>query len=88
VAGKLLERAGRALPEPPTSHAVLEGLWSVNDDDLGGLTYPLTFVRDQPTEPKACWFNLVIQGGAWLSPDNFARHCSPRRLNGQGLPRN
>ena len=40
VAGKLLERAGANLPDPPTSEAILRGLWSVSNDNLGGLTEP------------------------------------------------
>src|SRR5207244_2853703 len=47
VAAKLFERATRNLPEPPTTAAILDGLWSIRNDDLAGLTYPLTFVRDQ-----------------------------------------
>jgi branched-chain amino acid transport system substrate-binding protein len=72
--GKLLERATAALPEPPTTTAVLDGLWSIKGDDLGGLTGPLTFTANQPATPVACWFNLELRG-RWTSPDDFSRHC-------------
>ena len=74
AAGKLLEQAGSRLPEPPTSEAILNGLWGVSSD-LGGLTQPLSFVRDQPAKPAVCWWNLRIQKGAWTSPDGYRRHC-------------
>jgi branched-chain amino acid transport system substrate-binding protein len=86
VAGKLLERAAAALPEPPTSEALLQGLWAIKNDDLGGLTYPLTFVENQPAKPVACWFNLVIEKRSWVSPDGFRLNCSANRLNSRGLP--
>lgn len=75
AAGKLLEQAAAQLPEPPTSDAILNGLWSVKTDDLGGLTMPLTFVKDQPAKPAVCWWNLQIKKGAWTSPDAYGRHC-------------
>ena len=61
--------------EPPTAESVLNGLWSIQNDSLGGLTYPLTFVRDQPAERKACWFGFAVKDGIWVSPDGFKLHC-------------
>src|SRR5207237_6089821 len=55
VAGKLLEKAGAGIGEPPTSAAILEGLWGLKDETLGGLTNPLTFVREKPAPPTVCW---------------------------------
>ena len=75
TAGKLLEKAARALPEPPTSEAILAGLWTVRNDNLGGLTYPLSFLPDRPSEPRSCWFLQVIKDKTWRSPDNFQCHC-------------
>ena len=75
VGGKLLERAGRSLSEPPTSASLLAGLWSIKDDRLGGLTLPLTFVEKQPAAPMACWFTMAIKDARWTSPDNFKLSC-------------
>jgi hypothetical protein len=75
VAGKLLEKAGAGLPEPPTSEALLSGLWSLQSDTLGDLTLPLTFTRDQVPPLLVCWFDFTISGGTFLSPDRFKRHC-------------
>jgi branched-chain amino acid transport system substrate-binding protein len=75
VAGKLLEKAGAGLPEPPTSEALLSGLWSLQNDTLGDLTLPLTFTRDQVPPLLVCWFDFTISGRTFLSPDRFKRHC-------------
>lgn len=75
VAGKLMERAGAALSEPPTSQSLLAGLWSIRGDTLGGITQPLTFVHDRPAAPVSCWFVVAIRNGAWQSPDGFRMHC-------------
>ena len=76
VAGKLLEVAGKNMPEPPTSAAILQGLWSVKGDTLGNLTQPLTFVENRPAPQKACWFNIQIKNKAWISPDGYQLHCN------------
>ena len=75
VSGKLLERAAANLPEPPTTAALLAGLWSLNGETLGGLTYPLTFIKDQPPTRRSCWFDVQIKNKTWVSPDNFQMHC-------------
>lgn len=74
VAGKLLQRAGANLPEPPTSEAILQGLWTTHSDTLGGLTSPLTFTKDRPAVPTSCWFNLQLKK-RWVSPDNYQLRC-------------
>jgi branched-chain amino acid transport system substrate-binding protein len=75
TAGKLLEKATKALPEPPTSAAVLAGLWSIHNDTLGGLTGPLSFTENQPAKPFVCGWHIQISKGAWVTPDGFAIHC-------------
>ena len=75
VAAKLFERAAAKMPEPPSSPAVLEGLWSISNESLGGLTHPLSFIRERPTEPRRCWFDMTIKNHAWVSPDGYKLHC-------------
>ena len=75
TAAKLFERAAANLPEPPTAAAVLEGLWGLRDETLGGLTYPLTFLRDQPAPPKICWFNIRMRNGNFTAPEGTRNHC-------------
>ena len=75
TAGKLFERVAANLPDNPTSNDVLRGLWSLKNDDLGGLTYPLTYTENQVTQSQVCWFNMAIQKGAWVTPDAYKIHC-------------
>ena len=82
TAGKLMEKAAANMPEPPTSEAVLRGLWSLKSETLGGLTSPLTFLENQPPARLPCWFNLATGNGSWVSPDGFQRHCRPSPGNG------
>jgi len=77
AAGKLLERAGRNLGAP-TSQALLDGLWSIQDDDLGGITAPLTFHKDAKNngeDMKLCYWIVQIKSGKWNGGDE--RRCKP-----------
>ena len=76
LAGKVFERAAANLPEPATSAALLEGLWSIQNDDMDGLTLPLTYQREKPSPQRSCWFNILLKGGAWRSPNAFKLNCS------------
>lgn len=65
TAAKVFEHATRNIPDPTSSESILGGLWSLKNDDIDGLSYPLTFVKDQPLKPRACWYSLVLRSGKW-----------------------
>ena len=68
---KLFEKAGARMPEPPTSEAVLKGLWSIRSETLGGLVaHPLTFTENQLAERRTCWFTVATRAGSWVTPPN------------------
>ena len=75
VAGKLFETAALNIGEPPTTAAILDGLWAMKNDDLGGLTQPLTFNENQNPVPRSCWWNVTIVKNKWVSPDDYRRTC-------------
>lgn len=75
VSGKLFERALSTVSGPATSDAILRGLWSLKDDSLDGLTYPLTFVENQTAKPATCWFGIAIRDKAWRTVDDYTLHC-------------
>ena len=75
TAGKLFERATANVAGPITTQSVLEGLWSIKDETLGGLTQPLTFSQGRAAEKTSCWFTITIERRAWTSPDQFKRQC-------------
>jgi branched-chain amino acid transport system substrate-binding protein len=74
-AAKLLQAAARRLSPVPTSADILEGIWSLDGEDLGGLTAPLRFRRDGPTVPPVCYWQVVVADNSYKSPDNGRRHC-------------
>lgn len=75
VAAKYFERATQQL-RAPTSEAVLDGLWTIKEHDLGGLSAPYTFTKDTPTTPRICWWLGRIRDGKWTTPNEGKRNCA------------
>lgn len=75
VSAKLFEAAAQHVSEPPTSQSILEGLWSLQGNDLGGLTMPLTFTQGQNAPQQGCFWITQISGGQYVSPDGGTRIC-------------
>jgi branched-chain amino acid transport system substrate-binding protein len=75
VAAELFERAARNLSDPPTSESLLEGLWSIGNDDLGGLTQPVKFVKGENAPKVFCWWAVHLRDDQFVSPDDGRRRC-------------
>jgi len=71
---KAFEAATTAVPRTGavTSRDVINGLDSLNGNDLGGLTYPLRFSAAQPNKKKVvCGYPVeVVAKGRWDAPIN------------------
>ena len=67
VSAKLFERAAAGV-EPLTSEGVLQGLWALSGETLGGLTAPRTFVREGKNPDVRCFFVMKLAGRAWSAP--------------------
>ncbi|MGH9037064.1 MAG: ABC transporter substrate-binding protein [Acidimicrobiia bacterium] len=75
VSARVFEAAVGRSPDPTTSPGILEGLWALKDETVGGTANPLTFARDKPTPAPPCWSHLVVKGGAFASPTNNRLAC-------------
>lgn len=62
-----------------TTADILNGLWSLKNETLGGLAPPLTFPKGQP-HPIACGFVAGIQGGKWTEPQGLKLLCGPATI--------
>ncbi len=77
VAAQLFAKAAAGVGTTPTSAQVLQGLWTIKDDTLGGLTSPLTFVRDKPAPARYCYFPMELRKAAWVASGGSAPLCQP-----------
>jgi branched-chain amino acid transport system substrate-binding protein len=77
VSAKLFEAAAQHLSEPATSQDILNGLWSISNNDLSGMTGPLTFIRGQATPPTLCFFQAFVSHAKVVAANNGERTCQP-----------
>ena len=75
VSGKLFEHIAGRVTGPITTPAILEVLWSTAGETLGGLTTPLSFVRDKPAPPSRCIFAVVQRDGRYEAPQGLTPIC-------------
>jgi branched-chain amino acid transport system substrate-binding protein len=70
AAGQVLARAAAGVGAQPTSQDILNGLWSLHNETVNGLTPPLTYAKNQPSPPVHCYFLIEIRSGKWTSPSS------------------
>jgi len=78
VAGKTFERAAANVSDHPTAQEILEGLWSMRNESLGGLLVARTqrtFNRGQPTPDTFCVYLARVEGGKWSAPNGTTPVC-------------
>jgi branched-chain amino acid transport system substrate-binding protein len=78
VSAKLFEKAAQKVGDKPTSQDILEGLWSMKGETLGGLTpgkAARTFTRNQPTPETYCVFEGRMRNGKWEATQGLAPIC-------------
>jgi branched-chain amino acid transport system substrate-binding protein len=75
VSAKLFERAATGLGPNLDRERLLDNLWRLRGETLGGLTAPLTFVREKPNPDAGCWFLMRIAGRKWTAPVGAKPSC-------------
>ena len=75
TAGMLAVAADKDITSTPTSAEFFQGLWSIKDDNLGGLAPPLTFTQNAPATPSYCFFLMTIQNQQFVDLNNGNSQC-------------
>ncbi len=76
ASGMLFAAAAKAanLGANPTSAQVIQGLYGLHGETLGGLAPPLTYKQGQPTTVD-CWFYIGIQNHQFTTPYGSQSYC-------------
>lgn len=79
-AGKLFEAAlakvaGKARAGNVTTEMVLEGLWQIKDEKLGGLSPGVSFAKGTPATYVDCYYTLKITRGGFAAPTGKKVSC-------------
>lgn len=74
--GSFFGAAAANLPDKPTPADVQAGLYRIKNNDLDGLTYPLTFTAGKPSPNKLCYGVVVIKDKAYRAGPGPALNCA------------
>ena len=79
-AGKLFEAAlakvaDQARAGDVTTPMILDGLWQLKDEKLGGLSTGVTFGKGKLPESPPCYFSLKLTTSGWTAPDGGKPVC-------------
>jgi branched-chain amino acid transport system substrate-binding protein len=80
TAAKLFEKAASFITsDAATSQDVLNGLYQIKDETLGGLApAPLTYTAGAASNPHVpCWFVLAIKNHTLVAPQGMKTNCMP-----------
>src|SRR3569623_486543 len=58
-----------------TSADILAAMGHIKNDDVGGMTAPLTFVSGHNATTPWCGFEMAIENGKFISPNHGQRLC-------------
>jgi branched-chain amino acid transport system substrate-binding protein len=75
-AGALLfQTAADMMGSNPSTKALLNALWSLHGNTLGGLAPALTFAKEQPAPPANCSYWMEVQNAKMEAPDGLGLVC-------------
>lgn len=79
TAGKLFEAAmnkvAAARTGPVTTAMVMDGLYALKNETLGGLSPGVTYVRGKPAPRVTCFFHVQLTGGTFGAPSGSGKQC-------------
>ena len=75
TSGALMVAASKYLTATPTTAEIFEGLYAIRDNNLGGLTVPLTFHKGGLPTVGSCAFISGTHDGKYTAPNGGALVC-------------
>jgi branched-chain amino acid transport system substrate-binding protein len=75
VAALLFGAGTTDLPTDPSGQSIVAGMDTIKNDDLGGITAPLTFASGADPSVGICWYYVQLRGGSYASPNGSQREC-------------
>jgi ABC-type branched-subunit amino acid transport system substrate-binding protein len=75
IIGEFFAAAAAHLPDNPTLKDVADGVYSIKDNNLKGMTYPITMTRDMPQPRQLCYGIVVIKDRRYTTLPGPSLYC-------------
>ncbi|MBA3744394.1 ABC transporter substrate-binding protein, partial [Sporichthya sp.] len=75
IIGEYFAAAAANLPDDPTPRDVEDGVYSIKNNNLKGMTYPITMTRGQPQARQLCYGAVVIRDRKYTTLPGPSLYC-------------
>jgi ABC-type branched-subunit amino acid transport system substrate-binding protein len=75
IIGEFFAQAGKNLPDKPTQADLVNGLAAVKNNNLKGMTYPITITPGKPVARQLCYGVAVIKGDTFGTAPGPSLYC-------------
>ncbi|WP_156869980.1 ABC transporter substrate-binding protein [Sporichthya polymorpha] len=75
IIGEFFAQAAKDLPDNPTRADLADGLYRLQNNDLKGMTYPITLTRGKPAPRHLCYGLVAISGKKFTTAPGPSLDC-------------
>ena len=76
LVGEFFAQAAKNLPDKPTYADLADGIYSIRNNDMKGMTYPITITRGHVIDRQLCFGTTIIKGGKFVAAPGPALRCA------------
>ncbi|WP_019875230.1 ABC transporter substrate-binding protein [Sporichthya polymorpha] len=76
LVGEFFAQTAKNLPDNPTYQDLEDGVYAIKNNDMKGMTYPITIRRGQVMDRQLCFGTTIIRGGKFVPAPGPALRCA------------
>jgi ABC-type branched-subunit amino acid transport system substrate-binding protein len=76
LVGEFFAQAAKNLPDNPTYEDLAAGIYSIRNNDMKGMTYPITITRGKVIDRQLCFGTTIIKGGKFVAAPGPGLVCA------------
>lgn len=76
LVGEFFAQAANDLPDNPTYADLADGIYSIKNNDMKGMTYPITITRGKVIDRQLCFGTTIIKGGKFVPAPGPSLRCA------------
>ncbi len=76
LVGEFFAQAAKNLPDNPTYADLADGIYAIKNNDMKGMTYPITITRGKVIDRQLCFGTTIIKGGKFVAAPGPGLRCA------------
>jgi branched-chain amino acid transport system substrate-binding protein len=76
LVGEFFAQAAKNLPDKPTYADLEDGVYAIKNNDMKGMTYPITITRGKVVDRQLCFGTTIIKGGKFVAAPGPGLRCA------------